>query len=172
MRDDDTLRPELSALLDGGDPWIRSHVALGMARSENPSALGLLAKRYLTEREAFVRYAIVVSLSQRREPTRTRTLRLAADLDPDTRVRQTARRALEGGRLTALPPGDATLWLELVESNSQRGRSHAALLATSTGLVLPVVADPDGLLSVAGLPDGPVSVRLAPASNEGKALEH
>jgi len=169
LRDDATLRPELTILLDSGDPWIRAHVALGLGKSKSPSALGLLERRYAFERDELVRHAIVTALGSRREPTRERPLRLAADLDPDGRVRQAARRALSGTPLSALPGGHGTFWLELVDSTSEKGRDHAALLATSGGMVLPVVSDPDGLLSVARLPAGPVSLRLAASGSEGKA---
>jgi hypothetical protein len=169
LRDDDTLRPELETLLDSGDPWIRAHVALGLGKSKSPSALGRLERRYRFERDELVRHAIVLALGSRREATRERVLRLAADLDPDGRVRQAARRALSGNPLSALPSGRGTFWLELVDSTSEKGRDHAALLATSAGMVLPVVSDPDGLLSVARLPSGPVSLRLAASGSEGKA---
>jgi hypothetical protein len=129
----------------------------------------LLEEHYAFERDAFVRHAVVLALASRPEPTRKRTLKLAADLDPDARVRQAARRALSGNPLSALPRGHGTFWLELLDSTTEKGRDHAALLATSGGMVLPVVSDPDGLVSVAGLPAGPVSLRLAASGSEGKA---
>jgi len=168
-RDSEALRPQLRELFDSGDPWIRSHIALGLADSSDPSAVGLLAHRFRAEREAGVRHAIVVALSRRVESTRVSTLELAANLDPSTPVRQAARRALSGVRLTSLPKGAGSFWLQLVDSESLQGRQHSAVLGTTSGVALPVVADPDGLVCMGGLPAGPVSLRLAAAANESKA---
>lgn len=168
-RDASPDRPQLETLLASGDPVVRAHVALGLAESDDPSALGLLAKHYRTERDAAVRHAVVIALSQRREASRERTLRLAADLDPDSRVRQAARRARAGSRLSALPVGGGTFWLELVDSGTGTGSARGALVSTPSGVGLPVVSDPDGLITLDGLPEGPVSLRLASSADESKA---
>jgi hypothetical protein len=43
------------------------------------------------------------------------------------------------------------------------------LVTVSTGLALPAVSDPDGIVTLARLPAGPLSLRLAPAPVRGKA---
>ena len=144
------------------------HVALGLAKSKDPSAVGLLERAYRFEQDADVRYAIVVSLSRRSEPTRMRTLDLAAELDGNRRVR-TAARVAHGSRLRPAETGNATFWAVLAESDGASGKEHPASIATPTGLALPVVADPDGLLTVGKLPSGPVTLRLAAEANESNA---
>jgi hypothetical protein len=39
-----------------------------------------------------------------------------------------------------------------------------ALVTTATGLAVPYAADPDGSVTVTGLPEGDVSVLIAPAT--------
>jgi HEAT repeats len=165
-RDDETLRPQLELLFASGDPLVRSHIALGLARSDDPSAVGLLVQGYRFEQDADVRYAIVVALSERSERVRRRTLRLAAELDADGRVRQAARAALRGARLALLPRGSGAFWLDLRESDGRKSRARAALVQTPTGIGLPVLSDPDGLVTLAGLPRGPLTLRLAAAPDE------
>src|SRR6185503_14056843 len=55
IRDEPDHRPELSALLEGGDAVLRAHVALGLGGSREPSAVGLLETAYRFEPEAAVR---------------------------------------------------------------------------------------------------------------------
>lgn len=159
-------RPQIELLLKSGDALVRAHTALGLGASHETSAVGLLANAYRFETVPETRYAVVVALSQRKERARIRTLQLAANLDGDANVRQAARAALAGAKLTALPAGAGTFWLTLVQSDGKGSAGQAATLGVQNGAALPVVADPDGAVTVAGLPPGQVSLRLAPAPDE------
>lgn len=97
-RDSPSLRPYLEARLASTDPALRAHAAAGLARSLMPDVSARLARAYAFETEASVRFSIVESLAHRQEPQRLSTLRLAARLDPDAKVRELAARALEGRR--------------------------------------------------------------------------
>ncbi len=164
-RDDASLRPKLVALLASDDPLLRSHVALGLGDSRDPTALGVLEARYLREPDPRVRRAVVSALSRRPEPVRRRTLQLAASLDPDRDTRQAARLALRQRKLSPLGHGTASVWLELSRSGGGQPGPVAARVVTVTGLALPAVADPDGLLVVSGLPTGPMELSLAADAN-------
>jgi hypothetical protein len=159
-------RPQIELLLKSGDALVRAHTALGLGASHETSAVGLLANAYRFELVAETRYAVIVALSQRKERVRTRTLELAANLDGDSNVRQAARTVLSGAKLTALPLGAGTFWLTLVQSDGKGSAGQAATLGVQNGAALPVVADPDGAVTVAGLPPGQVSLRLAPAPDQ------
>jgi HEAT repeat protein len=165
-RDGDRERPRLRELLASGDPLLRSHVALGLSRSEEASAVGLLDDAYRFESDPLVRRAIVTTLGRRTEKGRERTLRLAADLDPDDLSRMTARRALGANA----GPGDrnasGTLWLRVVGSPAG-GSSTTVVVVTAAGLALPLSPDPDGTVTVSGLPSGSVSVTLASGAPDG-----
>lgn len=165
-RDGDSERPQIERLAQSGDPLIRAHVALGLGESEEPSAVGLLGEMYRFEQDADVRHAVIVALSRRADRTRRITLRLAAELDGDERVRSAARLALRGARLSALPRGRSTLWLSLVDGGAKAGAPPAARIGTSSGAALPVVADPDGSIVMTGLPEGPLTLRLAADAGE------
>jgi hypothetical protein len=165
-RDGDAERPRLRELLASGDPLLRAHVALGLARSRESSAIGLLDEAYRFESEPLVRRAIVRALAARTEPGRERTLRLAADLDPDDDARALSRRALASG-LRPLAPGETTsAWIR-VEGGVSGAASMAVVVVTSGGLALPLYPDPDGSATLAGLPPGPVAVTLASAAPGG-----
>jgi cellulose synthase operon protein C len=171
-RDGDAERPRLRELLGSGDPLLRAHVALGLARSKEPSAVGLLDDAYRFESDPSVRRAIVTALAQRAEPGRERTLRLAADLDPDDKARTHARRALGRGRPGPAAPdpatgGTGTAWIRLDGAPNDKG--SVAVVVTSAGLALPLGPDPDGHVLFAGLPGGPVSVTLASAAPGGES---
>ena len=84
-------------------------------------------------------------------------------------VRSAARLALAGARLAALPHGRATLWLTLTESGGSERHPPQARIGTASGVALPVVADPDGHVLVTGLPEGPLSLRLAADALERQA---
>ncbi len=170
-RDSPEERPQIELLLKSGDPLVRAHTALGLGSSREASAVGLLWTAYRFEQVAEARYAAIVALSQRPELARKRFLTLAADLDADGRVREAARTALTGARLTALPSGSGTFWLMLVQSDGKGASGQAATLGVLAGVALPVVADPDGAVTVTGLPPGPVSLRLAPAADESNARD-
>ncbi len=172
-RDGDAGRPRLRELFASADPLLRAHVALGLARSQQPSAVGLLEDAYRFESDALVRQAIVSTLASRPEPGRGRTLRLAADLDADDVARATARRALTRAepRPGARP---TTTWLRIDPTAGLAGagappnnETAAAVVVTFQGLALPVYPDPDGAVTLAGLPGGPVSVTLASAAPGG-----
>jgi hypothetical protein len=169
-RDGDRERPRLRELLASGDPLLRAHVALGLARSKEPSAVGLLDEAYRFESDPLVRRAILTTLARRTEKGRERTLKLAADLDADDRAREAARRALAGS--TAPPARDAsgTAWIRVVGSSAD-GSSTAVVVVTSAGLALPLCPDPDGTVTLSGLPSGPVSVTLASGAPDGDSLK-
>jgi cellulose synthase operon protein C len=169
-RDTQELRPRVELLLASADPLVRASAALGLADSRQPSAIGLLEQSYRFETDPDVRHAVVSALSRRKERTGRRTLTLAAELDGDRRVREAARLALSGHRLSRLGSGTGTLWVALIPNQAGALVSgHAAELSTPGGLVLPLAADPDGAISLAGLPAGPVRLRLAAAGASGKA---
>jgi hypothetical protein len=161
VRDSEELRPRIEAVLTGEDALFRAHAALGLAHSHSPNAVGLLDSTYRLEADPGVRRAIVVALSQRSEPTRLRTLRLARTLDADITVREAARIALMGQRLPDFVPGPGSFWLD-VSPGAQTGtpREVAALLELPTGLAVPLAADPDGLVVSVGLPVGRVGLRM------------
>jgi hypothetical protein len=173
QRDPQLFRDRLLALLGGSDPLVRAHVALGLGDSPERDAAAILADGYRFEADAAVRRALVRALSRRSERRREATLRLARDLDPDPGVRALARSALGGidQRPTA-EPGDQVLWVALRvgdEHEQWRVNGRAAQLVRGDGLSLPVVADPDGVIFVAGLPSaGHVALRLAPRADSDK----
>lgn len=144
-------------LLKASDPWIRAHVALGLGKNEGAHAVGLLTEQYRFEPSARVRFAIVVALGRQPNPGGERTLEMAAALDADIGVREAARAALDGGLLSIARRGHGTLWIEL--EPTEPGVQSVASVAESTGLVLPFVPDPDGVVAVVGTAEGPVDVR-------------
>jgi hypothetical protein len=108
-----------------------------------------------------VRRAVVGALSARAEPARRRTLELAAELDADPDTRAAARWALTGRKLPAWETGPGVCWLDVATAAGEpRLIPTVALVTTTTGLAVPAVTDPGGLLVVSGLPRGPVSMRL------------
>lgn len=164
-RDSKVLRPRIVALLRSSEALIRAHAALGLGDSQRPSAVGVLSRAYRFEPDAGVRRAIVVALS--RLAHARRTLGLAASLDGNSAVREAAHRALAGRRLYGLAPGSSVLWVALVPSDAKRPHTATAgsvELVTASGLALPALPDPDGLLVATGLPAGPVELRVAPAA--------
>jgi len=168
-RDDEHTRPQIERYAKSGDPLIRAHVALGLADSRDPSSVGILGEMYRAEQNSDVRHAVVVALSRRADLSREKILALAADLDGDERVRSAARLARKGARLGALPAGRGTLWLALVDDSSAGGPPAQARIGTPSGVALPVVGDPDGTVTLARLPEGPLSLRLASESAEDNA---
>lgn len=163
----------IEELITSGDPVIRAHAALGLGASADPSAIGRLSEAYRFEADALVRRAIVRALAQRPETSARRTLDLAARLDPDGDARRLATLALRGSAMPVMPLGDSTLWLSLRAASTEPTRigGRAVAVVSPTGLALPFCSDPDGRLTVWGLPRGPVSLRLAPAAARGEALE-
>lgn len=161
-RNDADLLPLVRELLASGDPWLRAHTLLGLGSAAAPEALGLLENAYRFEPDAAVRHAAIVALSRRPEPVRRRALTLAAELDAASDVREAARRALSGQRLGSTVSGPETAWLELATNPGLRPEEvPAAQLRFGAGLALPVVADADGVVALAGVDPALVQVRLA-----------
>jgi HEAT repeat protein len=167
-RDSEPYRSRLLALLDGTDPLVRAHAALGLGASPMPDAVSLLADAYRYEADPGVRRAVVRALGSRPERRRVAVLKLARDLDPDPGVRALARSALAqrnvgievGGR------GRQVAWITLRPNDAaerEKAGSRPAMLLRDDGLALPLVTDPDGVVLVPGLAEsGWVSLRLAP----------
>jgi len=166
LRDSDELRPRIRELLASEDPTLRIHAALGLGRSAMPSATGVLADAYRNEVDPRVRRAIVAALARRPEGARNATLRLAASLEPDVDARSDARRALGFAEPPGVP-GSApagVAWLRFIPGSS--GAASLAMLETPEGLMLPLAADDDGSVTAAFLPQGDVTITLAPAQPE------
>ncbi|WP_437776599.1 HEAT repeat domain-containing protein [Sorangium sp. So ce1097] len=185
-RDDEVIRGRLKRLLEGSDPVVRAHVALGLGGDPLPDSVSLLARAYRFEDDPAVRRAIVRGLSRRTEVQRGRVLAAARDLDPDEGVRALARAALAGNprdprapsaparALDAPRPALATgvVWVTIVPNDRSAAASAAsrpARLVRPDGVAVPVVADPDGVLLVPAVPPGVSSVLLAPAAPPGDA---
>jgi hypothetical protein len=162
------LRSRVEALQTSSDPLLRAHTALGMSEGDPALALGALSRMYRYETDAAVRRAIVSGLG-RLPPSRLRhdTLELAASLDPDPEARQRARFAPSLARRQSF--GQEPLWVEVTEAAPGAQAQFAVLAILATDLALPAVPDPDGIVSMIGLPAGPIRLRLAPVSNHGKA---
>lgn len=156
-RDEPRGRPFLSSYIEHPDPLLRAHAARGFGESPRQSATGLLTQRFELETNEDVRHAIVAALSARRGRAVTRTLELAARLDPSARVRSAARLALGGTRLGDPPPGAELVWAEL---RSDGAAGAGALLSVAPGLALPVFEDPSGTLVVAGVGPQHLGIRL------------
>jgi HEAT repeat protein len=170
-RDDEALRGRIKRLLEGSDPTVRAHVALGLARDPEPSAVSLLTTAYRFEDEATVRRAVVRALSRRTEVQRAATLALARDLDPDDEVRALAAAALAGRVLDpalrparGVEPRRQVAWVSILPNDGRAGHLadplRTARLVRSDGLAVPVVADPDGTLLVPGMLAGAASLAL------------
>ncbi|HET9957315.1 MAG TPA: HEAT repeat domain-containing protein [Polyangiaceae bacterium] len=179
-RDSPSMRDRLRSFLTAPDPLLRAHAALGFGWSREPSALGVLTTSYAFEADARVRRALVHAMALRREEVRAHWLKQAAALDPDTRVRELAELALAGVRPATFAPGHGTFWVHLDTFADPKQRTGArnsglergaASITIAGGLALPVLADPDGIIALAGLPEGPVSLTLALAPHAGKPAE-
>ncbi|HLV21466.1 MAG TPA: hypothetical protein VKZ49_11305 [Polyangiaceae bacterium] len=159
-------RTTIEDLLDAPDPLLRAQVALGLSRSQGSAAVGLLAARYAFEPDADVRRALVAALG--RHPTAARpTLELARALDPSPEARQLARLALAGRAPQHGLGGPGTVWVAVAGAD---GAPVAGWVTLSSGLSVPVVSGPDGLLVLSGLPGGPVTLRLAAPLSGGKSV--
>lgn len=157
-RDNPTLRARLLGFLASDDPLLRASAARGLGNSREPSALGILEDAYRFEPDGGVRAAIVQAIARRKENARQRVLTLASRLDPDPNARQSAELGLSGMRAATFAPGRGTLWLSL--SGETELAVPAASLELPGGLAVPVVADPDGTVTLARLPAGAVVPRL------------
>jgi HEAT repeats len=167
-RADEELEPKIDALLTSRDPLLRAHAAHGLGASPSRDAVGRLARAYTFEADVDVRRALVSAVAAREAdagtPSRRDTLALAARLDPDRLVRDTARRAIDGARTAAWPaaPSDEVAWLHIVPAEG--ATLPAGLTATFTGadgLSRPIVFDDDGYALVPGVPAGQGRLRLA-----------
>jgi hypothetical protein len=157
-RDSNQTRGRLLEQLASPDPWLRAQVALGLGASEDPTALGLLEGSYRFEPEPRVRRALVQGSARRSEPVRRRTLELAAELDPDPKTRTLGRLGLTTVAGDPWSMGQSCLYATLERSD---GAGRGAIVSVPGGLTLPVLADPDGVLALAGLAAGPLEVRVA-----------
>lgn len=173
-RDSEAVRSQIKRLLDGTDPVIRAHTALGLANDPEADAVSLLVEAYRFEEDASVRRAVIRALSARKEKQRIATLTIARDLDPDEGVRALAKAAL-GDRVLLPPatdPAGTVLWVSLVANtpgalDAIAGR--AARFVRADGLAVPVVSDPDGVLIIPGMPEGRAGLTLAPEAISGDA---
>lgn len=173
-RDDELMRPQIERLLEGTDPVVRAHAALGLAEDPESDAVSVLSRAYRFETHPQVRRGIVRALSARSEPQRTRVLRMARDLDPDRDVRALARSALRGKRLDQLGRREGRAWVSWVDLVTNRGEGaavahRAARVVRADMLSLPVVAAADGVMLVVGVSPGRGSLSLAPAVGSGDA---
>jgi len=159
---DAELAPLVRELLASADPWLRAHALLGLGSAEAPLALGLLADAYRFEPDSTVRWAAIAALGRRKEPVRERTLRLAAALDAAPAVRQIARRALAGQTASLAPQGTESVWIHITENPGlSENVVPAAVVRLASGVALPLLADPDGLIVVSGVDPAEGAVRLA-----------
>ena len=144
-RDDDAIHPRIKELLlEGTDPLIRSHIALGLADDPDPSSVSLLVEAYAADASREVRRNVIRALSRRTEPQRDATLRLARDLDPDDGVRALARRSLVGPIPADLPrAGLEVSWTKVERTDGTRGPMAGRFLRAD-GLALPLVSAADG----------------------------
>jgi hypothetical protein len=169
-RDTEPLRGRIKRLLEGSDPVVRAHIALGLGRDPEPSAASLLTSAYRFEDDAGVRRAIMRALSRRTEVQRLAVLTQARDLDPDSDVRALARSALAGrdldpapGRARGVEVTRATAWITVTANEGKaEGEARAVRLARADGVAIPLIADPDGVLLVPGLLPGAASMWIAP----------
>src|SRR5688500_19130003 len=97
-------------------------------------------------------------MPRRSQAVRKRTLELAAALDADPATRELARLALAGATSAVWSRGPGTFLAGLERAD---GDARGALVTAPGGLALTVLADPDGMLAVAGLGAGPVDVPAA-----------
>lgn len=169
-RDHEAIRGRIRTLLEGSDPVVRAHTALGLGRDPEPSAVSLLTAAYRFEDDASVRRAIIRALSRRTEVQRAATLTLARDLDPDDEVRALSRAAIAGRNLdpsaqagSGLEAARSIAWIVIAPNDGQPAASpRSARLTRSDGLAIPVVTDADGVLLIPGLPPGVASLKITP----------
>ena len=150
------------------DALWRVHVALGLGHRHEPSAVALLEEAYARETDASVRRAIVVALGLHARVVPFGTLATAMLLDPDLGTRQAARLAAQGRswhELDELGSGPTSVWIELRSSKKSDTLAYPpTMVRTASGLALPMVPDPDGLIVALGLTVGPIELRLMPDS--------
>jgi HEAT repeat protein len=151
-------------LLANPSPQIRAEYAFGLGRAPAPSAMGLLGRAYEFETEAVVRRAIIAAASLRNEHPRQRLIDLASRLDPDTQVRQLARLARSGHRLSSAARAGQTFWLVLGNNAPRKPPAldrQPVVVQSTRGQTLVAFADPDGFIGLTGMDAGAVSYVLA-----------
>jgi hypothetical protein len=158
----------VDAMLVSSDPILRAHVARGLGESSEAGATGRLARAYELEIDALVRRAVVLGLARRTQdadsPARASVLRMAARLDPDRAVRETAGRALAKLPAQRRPPSRLDVaWIRLAtplgEAPPEEGLGGALL--RSDGIAVPIAFDSDGYALVPIVP-GEARLLLAP----------
>jgi hypothetical protein len=149
-------------LLDASDPVVRAQVAIGLAASNEPSAVSLLRSRFMAEPTAMVRAAMIRGLSGHLYPSVVTWLARAARLDPDPVVRSLARAAAAGRRLDTFQPGDHVVWAHVTVTDNDKPELLARLV-TPSGWAFVVPVSSDGTLLVAGLPTSRVQVTVQDA---------
>ena len=169
-RDDDVTRGRVKRLLQGTDPVVRAHVALGLGRDPEADAASLLVDAYRFEDDAAVRAAIVRALGERKEPQRLETLETASALDPDDGVRALARAAMAGRKVA--PPAaiaQAAAWVTIEDNDAAAAGKDAppprsGRVVRADGIAVPFVADPDGALILPGLSHQKFNLQLESAA--------
>jgi hypothetical protein len=166
-RTDERVREVVDALLASHDPVLRSHAARGLGESPAPDATGRLAQAYAWEGDTEVRRAILAALARRTAEVdagaRTRTLELAARLEPDRLARWTAQAGLGGRPLGGTFPREV-LWIRLTPAEGAvMPAAPEASFIRSDGLAVPIFFDDEGYALVPGVPPGEGRVRLAPS---------
>jgi cellulose synthase operon protein C len=176
-RADEKTARKVGQLLASKDSAVRTHAARGLAVASLPDATGRLAEAYDYETDVDMRRAVIAALAARTQdataPSRKETLSLAAELDPDGVVRQTARRALAGAP-TASDPSFAheVAWLRItLEGGAAPGEAYVGSLVRSDGIAVPIAFDEEGYVLVPGLPPGESRLVLAPRLPTDKALK-
>ncbi len=172
-RDTAGARPQLERMLTSAAAALRAHAALGLGDSRDPRAVARLERAYRFEPDAAVRRAIVAALGRREEPARRRPLELAAALDADAAVRAVARAALAGQPASLDPVGRGTVWVSVRRPAGTPPAGMAVTVRLPSGVTLPAVPDPDGAVTLAGVPPGEVELRLAALPrNDNPAADH
>jgi HEAT repeat protein len=155
----------VSSALTTNDSTIRAHAAIGLGQSAAPDATGMLAAAYAYEPDASVRRAIVLAIagaSPADSVSRLRTLRLAANLDPDRPTRMIASRALRS-LPPILPASTQVAWIHLdVVAGEKIPTAMLGAVLRSDGLAVPIAFDDDGFALVPGMPLGSARLVLAP----------
>ncbi len=160
-RDTAGARSQLARLLTSGAASLRAHAAFGLGDSRDPLAVARLARAYRFEPDAAVRRAIVAALGRRDAPPRRRPLELAADLDADAAVRAVARAALAGQAASLDPVGRGTVWVSVRSPEGTPPAGMAVTVTLPSGVALPALPDPDGTVTLAGVPPGETELQLA-----------
>lgn len=156
-RDEEAFHGHIERLQRSADLAIRSHVARGLGASVRPNAAARLASAYAIETRADVRRAQIVALgSHRGLPIADRTLAMARRLDADERVRALAAAAITGAR-----PGDGRGSLTAFVRVDRSLDGAPLRFELPSGIVIPVRADPGGIVAVPALASGDAHVSLA-----------